>query len=334
MVLFIFPVAFIVMVGPVAIKLSEASARRRGSTVGGLDVVGGESCSERGVPRAKSHSLSVLLVRHGPHRLPQWRRGPGRRPEAAVHTLDHRDHGRRVHLERGCDPAHACTRTTSSWRRADLNNLGEAGREGARGPRAQVPPARSTSTGPARTTRCTRRGSRPSRGCSPSTAVPTGTIKIADKMPGGEGVPAERAVLILKRSYDNTPLNGGVDHRAEQQQQQQQQQRDGLFLVQQRGDQAMRTTPKNMVLLGLGAWPGSLWPGLPHAGQQGRRQSVRDRQRPAANGRDPLREFAAARGPWARRRGVLGAPADQTATIRPLLRRTAGWRSTRCATTT
>ena len=38
--------------------------------------------------------------------------------------------------------------------------------------------------------------------------VPASSIKITDKMPGGEGVSTERAVLILKRSYESGPLSG------------------------------------------------------------------------------------------------------------------------------
>jgi hypothetical protein len=36
--------------------------------------------------------------------------------------------------------------------------------------------------------------------------VPPATIKIADKMPGGEGISSERSVLVLKRTYDAKPL--------------------------------------------------------------------------------------------------------------------------------
>src|SRR5204862_950178 len=39
--------------------------------------------------------------------------------------------------------------------------------------------------------------------------VPADTIKIVDKLPGGEGeVDSYRAVLILNRSYMSTPLTG------------------------------------------------------------------------------------------------------------------------------
>jgi hypothetical protein len=37
--------------------------------------------------------------------------------------------------------------------------------------------------------------------------VPQASIKIADKLPGGEGVDSERAVLILRRSYEQTQLS-------------------------------------------------------------------------------------------------------------------------------
>jgi hypothetical protein len=36
--------------------------------------------------------------------------------------------------------------------------------------------------------------------------VPAGSIKIVDRMPGGDGVPSERAVLILKRSYESSSI--------------------------------------------------------------------------------------------------------------------------------
>jgi hypothetical protein len=39
--------------------------------------------------------------------------------------------------------------------------------------------------------------------------VPAASIKVADKLPGGDGVSSERAVTILKRSYESSPLTGG-----------------------------------------------------------------------------------------------------------------------------
>lgn len=38
--------------------------------------------------------------------------------------------------------------------------------------------------------------------------VPETSIKIADGMPGGDGISTDRAVLILKRSYESRPLMG------------------------------------------------------------------------------------------------------------------------------